>query len=447
MEPVAGYARLGDERIYYMTIGEGPPDVVINTGSWGSVDTEWEDPGIRLFYGKAAAYGRTILFDRRGTGASDPVPLNALPPWESFVEEVECVMDSVGIEKASILGSADGGPTSMLFAANKPDRVDSLILYCTYSRQLADADYPIGYPQEAAVQQVREMADRWGEPGASALWIPSKAGDLQFQNWHAKVQRSVASPGAALAYALQGLEQDVRAILPTIRVPTLVIHAAHSQVIPVEFGRYIADNIEGAEFVEIDGGDVAPYWEHPDELISIIYGFLSGAESEPTSDRRLATVMFTDIVGSTHQAEKLGDRSWNALLDVHDTTTQRLVDKNNGAVIKTTGDGALATFDGPGRAIQCAAALSQELSQIEISLRTGIHVGEIETRGADVGGVAVNLASRVMSAAAPGEILVSRTVKDLVVGSGIVFSDRGSHHLKGIEGEWQLYSVDAPSLN
>ena len=447
MEPVTGYARLGDQRIYYMTIGEGPPDIVVNTGSWGSVDAEWEDPGIRLFYRKAAEHVRAVLFDRRGTGASDPVSLEALPPWESFVEEVECVMDSVGSEKAVILGSGDGGPTSMLFAANKPDRVDSLLLYCTYARQLAADDYSFGFPREVAAAHIEEMESLWGIPGGSVGWLPSKADDPEFRKWHAKVQRSVASPSAAVAYAQQALEQDVRAILPTIRVPTLVIHPSHSRAIPVEFGRYIADSIEGAEFVEIDGADVAPYWEHPDKMLSIMHRFLSGAESEPTSDRRLATVMFTDIVDSTQKAEQLGDRSWSALLDVHDSTTRRFVDRNRGAVVKSTGDGVLATFDGPGRAIQCAGALSQELSRIEISLRTGIHMGEIETRGDDVGGVAVHLASRVMSAAAPGEILVSRTVKDLVIGSGIAFSDRGAHHLKGIDGVWQLYSVDAPLLN
>lgn len=447
MEPVTGYARLGEQRIYYMTIGEGPPDIVINSGSWGSVDTEWEDPGIRLFYRKAAESGRIILFDRRGSGASDPVSLQALPPWESFVEEVECVMDTVGSETAVILGSGDGGPTSMLFAANKPERVDSLLLYCTYARQLAADDYPIGYEHDTAMANVEEMEKLWGVPGGAVYWLPSRADDTEFLTWHAKVQRSVASPGAAAVYSRQALEQDVRAILPTIRVPTLVVHPAHSEAIPVEFGRFIADNIEGAEFIEIDGTDVAPYWEHPDRMLSILLGFLTGTESEPDSDRRLATVMFTDIVDSTQKAEQLGDRSWSALLDVHDSTTRRLVDRNRGLVVKSTGDGVLATFDGPGRAIQCAGALSQELSRIEISLRTGIHMGEIETRDSDVGGVAVHLASRVMSAAAPGEILVSRTVKDLVIGSGIVFSDRGAHHLKGIEGEWQLYSVDAPLLN
>ena len=447
MEPVTGYARLGDERIYYMTIGEGPPDLVVNTGSWGSIDTEWEDPGVRLFYQKAARVGRNIVFDRRGSGASDPLPLNALPPWESFVEELDCVMDAVGSEKATILGGGDGGPTTLLFAANRPERVESLILYCAYARFAEADDYPEGFPPEAVEAILQNVGEKWGTPEGAAVWLPSKAADHSFMAWMAKVQRSVASPGAAQAYMRQNLASDARAILPTIRVPTLVMHVKDNPVMPVGFGRYIAEHIEGAEFIELDGTDASPYWEKPDEFLAAAETFVSGSPRHSATDRRLATVMFTDIVDSTRKAEQQGDRSWKALLDVHDSTTRRLVERNNGSLVKTTGDGALATFDGPGRAIRCAESLGAELSRGDLSLRTGIHAGEIEMRGKDVGGVAVHLASRVMSAAAPGQIMVSRTVKDLVVGSGIAFLDRGAHHLKGIEGEWQLYSVESPSLN
>jgi class 3 adenylate cyclase len=237
------------------------------------------------------------------------------------------------------------------------------------------------------------------------------------------------------------MEHDVRAVLPAIRVPTLVTHVKNNPFMPIELGRYIASHIEGARMVELEGADVAPYWEQPDEILSILGEFVTGAKPEPVLYRRLATVMFTDIVDSTRKAEKMGDGPWRALLDVHDETTRRLVSRNAGNVVKTTGDGVLATFDGPGRAIRCASALGEELSKVNISLRTGIHAGEIEMRGADVGGLAVHLASRVMSAASPDEILVSRTVRDLVIGSSIAFSDRGQHVLKGIEGEWQLYSV------
>ncbi len=447
MEPVTGYARLGGDRIYYQTLGEGPPDLVVNTGSWGSIDVEWEDPEVRLFYQKAARFCRIILFDRRGSGASDPIPLDALPPWESFGEELECVMDEVGSEKATILGGADGGPVSMLFAANRPDRVNSLIVYSTYARLLADDDYPYGVPADQAEEYVRQVGDTWGTPGGSAMWLPSKAEDPAFLNWMAKVSRSVASPGAAEAYARQSLATDARAILPAIRVPTLVIHVSDNPLMPVEFGRYIADHIEGSEFIEQEGTDAAPYWEHPDKIISIMESFMTGTKPEPVSDRRLATVMFTDIVDSTRKAKEMGDRSWRSLLDVHDEATRRLVGRNAGDVVKTTGDGVLATFDGPGRAIRCATDLGDELGKVKISLRTGIHAGEIEMRDHDVAGLAVHLASRVMSKAEPGQILVSSTVRDLVVGSDIGFSETGSYHLKGFEGNWQLYSVDRASLN
>jgi class 3 adenylate cyclase len=441
MEPVTGYARLGDQRIYYQTIGEGPPDLIINTGAWGSIDVEWEDPEIRLFYQGTARFGRTIRFDRRGSGASDPIPLDALPPWESFMDELECVMNHVGSRRATVLGIADGGPASMLFAANRPDLVDSLVLYNTYSRLVSDDDYSYGVPQEEVEAFVRDAGNGWGTTESAAMWLPSKANDPSFLNWQAKVQRAVSSPSAWEAYTRQATEHDVRAVLPAIRIPTLVVHVKNSPAMPIEFGRYIADHIGGARMVEMEGVDVAPYFEQPDEILSILGEFVTGAKPEPVINRRLATVMFTDIVDSTRRAEKMGDGPWRTLLDVHDETTRRLVSRNEGNVVKTTGDGVLATFDGPGRAIRCAGALGEELAKVNISLRIGIHAGEIEMRGADVGGLAVHLASRVMSAASPGEILVSRTVRDLVVGSSIAFSDRGSHRLKGIEGDWQLYSV------
>ena len=445
MEPSTGYARLGGQRIYYQVLGDGPVDLIVNTGAWGSIDVEWEDPETRLFYQKIARFSRVIQFDRRGSGASDPIPLDALPPWESFIEELECVMDEVGSERAAVLGAADGGPASMLFAANQPDRVSALIIWCTFARLLADDDYPFGVPVAEAEDYVRQLGEGWGTPEVAAQWVPSRADDPSFLDWLAKVQRSVYSPSAAEAYVRQGLATDARAILPTIRVPTLVVHVAANPVVPIEFGRYIADHIDGATFVEQPGTDASPYWEHPDLFISAVEEFLTGIRPAAVPDRRLATVMFTDIVESTRRAEQLGDRSWRTLLDVHDETARRQIKRHQGVMVKHTGDGVLATFDGPGRAIRSAADLQDELSRVQIDLRTGIHAGEIEIRGDDVSGIAVHLAARVMAEADPGEILVSRTVHDLVVGSEIGFSDRGTHQLKGIEGQWQLYSVTQPS--
>ena len=434
---------MGKARIYYMTIGDGPYDMIVNTGSWGSIDVEWDDPGVRLFYQQVARFGRTILFDRRGSGASDPLPLDALPPWESFVEEMECVMDTLGIEKANLLGGGDGGPTTLLFAANHPERVQTLVLHSAYARFTAAEDYPIGFGPEEVSFILETLGETWGTPEGAALWLPSKADDADFMSWMARVQRSVASPSAARAYMEQNLASDARALLPLIQVPTLVTHVNNNPLLRIEFGRYLADHIDGARFVELDGTDASPFWERPNEVLSIVKNFVVGSDQPVVTDRRLATVMFTDIVDSTRRAEQLGDQPWRDLLDIHDSTSRRLVGQNNGTLIKNTGDGVLATFDGPGRAIRCAESLNRELSRVDVTLRTGIHAGEIEMRGDDVGGVAVNLASRVMSAAAPGQIMVSRTVRDLVVGSDIQFADRGTHELKGIEGAWQLYSVGA----
>ena len=444
MEPATGYARLGDERIYYQVLGNGPIDLIINTGSWGSIDVEWDDPAVRLFYQQLARFSRVIQFDRRGSGASDPIPLNALPPWESFVEELGCVMDEVGSTRAAVLGAGDGGPVSMLFAANQPDRVSALIMYTTAARLLADEDYPFGVAPTEAEEYIRQVGEGWGSSELAAQWMPSKAGDAAFLEWLAKVERSVYSPSAAEAHTRTFLATDARATLPAVRVPTLVLHVAASPMIPVEHGRYIADHIEGATFIELPGTDAAPYWEHPDLVVSAVEEFLTGMRPVAVADRRLATVMFTDIVDSTRRAEQLGDRSWRTLLDLHDETARRLIERQQGELVKSTGDGVLATFDGPGRAIRSATDLQDELSKVQIHLRTGIHTGEIERRGDDLVGIAVHLAARVMAQADPGEILVSRTVRDLVIGSEIVFSDRGMHQLKGIEGEWQLYSVPRP---
>ena len=444
MEPVTGYARLGTTRIYYQVLGDGPIDLIINTGGWGSIDLEWDDPGIRLFYRGLARFSRVIQFDGRGSGASDPIPLDAPPPWESFVEELEGVMDEVGSERAAVLGISDGGPVSMLFAANHPDRVRALIVASTFARLLADDDYPFGFPVGEAEEYIGRVGERWGTGELTAQWAPSRADDPAFVEWLAKVERSVYSPTAAEAYARAFTATDARAILPAIRVPTLVLHVAASPMPSVEHGRYIADHIKGATFIELPGTDAFPYWEHPELFVSAVEEFLTGMRPAPVPDRRLATVLFTDIVDSTRRAEELGDRSWRTLIDLHDEVARRLIEAHGGHLVRTTGDGVLATFDGPGRAIHGATDLQGELGKVQINLRAGIHAGEIDVRGDDVSGIAVHLAARIMAEAEPGEILVSRTVRDLVIGSAIVFSDRGAHRLKGIEGDWQLYSVIRP---
>ncbi|MFQ5966255.1 MAG: adenylate/guanylate cyclase domain-containing protein [Acidimicrobiia bacterium] len=444
MEPTTGYAQLDDQRIAYQVIGDGPIDIVLTTGFWGSFDVEWEDPGIRLFYQQMAGLARVIRFDRRGSGASDPIPLDALPPWESYADEIEAVMDAVGSDEAALIVAANAGPVGLLFAATHPERVRALILYQTAVRYLQDDDYTIGRPRQELEQHQERFRESWGTGEILDLLFPSRAGDERFQQWYGKLERSITSPGAIQKYMEAEQETDARFLLPSITVPTLVIHRTDSPFSPLALGQYMADHIDGAQLVELPGADVAPYWDRPELTLDAVEEFLTGVRREAPTDRQLATVLFTDIVDSTKRAEALGDRRWRAMLDLHDDTAKGLVEDHAGQLVKTTGDGILATFDGPGRAIRGATLLQDELARADLHIRTGIHAGEVEIRDNDVGGIAVHLAARIMAEAGADEILVSRTVRDLVVGSDISFEDRGTHTLKGIEGEWQLFSVQQP---
>ncbi len=444
MDITTGYAQLGDDRIAYQVIGEGPIDVVLTVGWWGSFDIEWEDTAIRAFYQQMATYSRVIRFDRRGTGASDSIPLDALPPLESFAEEIECVMDAVGSERAAIVAAAGAGPAGMLFAATRPHRVQALVLYQTTARYLEDDDYPIGYSEEVRDDYERRFREGWGTGDVIDLLFPSRAGDDRFRSWYSKVQRSISSPSAIRKYMEAESTTDARDLLSAVKVPTLVIHRTENEFYPPEWGRYLASKIDGALLVEHPGGDIAPYWDQPDLFLDTFEEFLTGTRGEAPKNRQLATILFTDIVDSTRTAGALGDRRWRVLIDLHDDTARALIADHAGHFVKTTGDGIVATFDGPGRAIRGATELQYELSKANLRLRIGIHAGEIEVRGIEIGGIAVHLAARIMAEAGAGEILVSRTVRDLVVGSDIAFQDRGNHTLKGIEGDWQLYSVMPP---
>jgi len=444
MERVTGYARLGSQRIAYEVVGSGTIDLVMTVGSFSAFDVDWEDPAAELFLRRLASFSRLIRFDRRGAGASDPVSLDALPPWESFVEELDCVMATVASERAAIMTAYDAGPMGMLFAATKPERTTALILVNTGVKYVADDGYPIGLAPEVADELNQTMADRWGSDQHVLLQVPSRADDARFRDWYAKKTRSIAGPAAAAAYFRSMFSADARALLPAIRVPTLILHRRAYLFMPIEHGRYLADNIEGAKLVELAGSDGPLYWEDADEALRAIEGFLTGISPPATTDRVLATVLYTDIVESTRLVERMGDNRWRALLDMHDDIARRLLDAHGGTLIKTTGDGVLAVFDGPGRGIRFATDFRERLRPLSLKIRTGIHTGEIEMRGDDVGGMAVHLAARILSVADAGEILVSRTVKDLVVGSDLSFEDRGMHQLKGIEGEWQLLSVSVP---
>jgi class 3 adenylate cyclase len=428
--PETRYARLQGDRIAYQVLGEGPPDLVLTPGSFGHLDIGWEDPGIALFCRTLASFCRLIIFDRRGTGISDPLPPDPLPPWEAYAQELAAVLDEVGTERAALLAELDAGPTAIIFAATQPQRVRALVLSHATARFVAADDYPIGLPTEVAEAVAAQSDQLWGTEAMVAMMAPSRAADERFRRWLGKMVRAGASPKAAQKLVRAMLEVDVRPVLPLIQAPTLVLHRRDAQLIPIEHGRYLADHIPGAKLVELSGVDSTLFWETPEVALDQIEAFLTGVHRTAQPTRILATVLFTDIVDATGRASRLGDRRWRELLNVHDELARRLVEEFGGQLIKTTGDGILATFDGPGRAIRCAAALRDELGGIGVQIRAGLHTGEVELRDGDVGGIAVHIAARVTVAARPGDILTSRTVRDLVVGSDITLLDQGAHRLK-----------------
>jgi class 3 adenylate cyclase len=406
-----------------------------------TIDVAWEDPGVALFLRSLASFSRLILFDRRSTGASDPPPPDPLPPWESSAEELAVVLDEVGSERAAILAEIDTTPAAIFFAGTRPERTSALILVHASAKYVASDDYPIGIPREAAEALVAQVDQLWGTDAMAAMYVPSRAGDERFRRWWAKLLRTGASPRAARALLRTVLEVDLRPILPLVQAPTLVLHRRDFHVPPVEHARFLVEQIPDARLAELPGADMSIIWDTPEVALDLIEEFLTGVRRVPEPARVLATVLFTDIVGSTERAARLGDRRWRELLGAHDDLARRVVEEFQGQLVKTTGDGILATFDGPGRGIGCAAALRDELRGLGLRIRAGLHTGEVELRDGDVGGIAVHLAARVMATAGAGEILVSRTVRDLVVGASIAVEDRGSHALKGIEGAWQLFAV------
>lgn len=442
MQPETTYAWLGRDRIAYQVLGQGPPDLVMTGASLGHLDITWEDPGLALFLRSLASFSRVILFNRRGTGASDPLPPDPLPPWESYAEELAAVLDAVGSQRTAILAELDAA--AIFFAGTRPERTSALILVHTSAKGVASPDYPIGVPPEAAEALLAQFDQLWGTEAMAAMLVPSRAEDARFRRWFAKAQRTSLNPRAAQPYLRAMMDVDVRSILPLVQAPTLILHRRDVQSFPVEQGHYLAEHIPQAKLVELPGADATLAWETPELALDLIQQFLTGVHRPIEPNRVLATVLFSDIVASTERAGRLGDRRWRELLNVHDELARRLVEEFGGRLVKTTGDGLLATFDGPGRGIRCAAALRDELGGIGVQLRVGLHTGEVELRDGDVGGIAVHIAARVMAAAGPGEILTSRTVRDLIVGSDIVLDDRGTQRLRGVEGTWQLFAVVGP---
>jgi class 3 adenylate cyclase len=442
--PETRYAQVGPDRLAYQVLGQGPPDLVFTMGPFGHVDIVWEDPQMALFLRRLASFSRLLRFDRRGTGASDPLPQNPLPPWEAYTQELTAVMDAAGSERAVLLAAGpEAGPMALFFAGTKPQRTTALVLVDATARYLVADDYPIGFPREAAEATIARAEELWGTEAFAGSYVPARAGDDRFRRWSARLERAIASKRVVGAYLRALLEVDVRAVLPLIQAPTLVVAHREFPQLPVAHGRYLAEHIPGARLVELPG-DLPIIWGQPELVLEVVEELLIGANPSVEPTRVLATVLFTDIVDSTGQAERMGDRRWRALLDTHDELAGRLVEQWGGRLVKTTGDGVLATFDGPGRAIGCAAALRDELGEIGVRIRAGLHTGEVELRGDDVGGIAVHLAARIMATAGAGEIIVSRTVRDLVAGSDVVLQDRGSRRLRGVEGDWQLFRVVDP---
>lgn len=441
--PETRYANLGDDRIAYQVFGDGPDDLLWVSASGDCIDIRWELPTYAEFLHWLGERARVISFDRRGTGASDPASSEALPSWEQWADDARVVLDAVGSETSVIYGSADAGPTAILFSAIHPSRTRGLILRTSAARFAAAPDYPIGFSEEAVALLSQFVQDNWGTEAMGAFAAPELAArDPAFGKWFAKAQRMHMSPREA-SKVLQ-IEQawDVRDALPLLGVPTLVLHVEDFESIPSAHGRYLAEHITGARYVSLRGTDATPYGDSVER--ASIEEFLDGLVRVMEPERALAAILFTDIVGSTAKASALGDREWRSLLEAHDAVARTVVEQHRGRLIHATGamgDGILATFDGPGRAIRCAQALNDALVPIGVSIRAGLHTGEIDIRDSGIAGIGVHIASRVMDAASPGELIVSAAVPMLVAGSGIEFDDRGEHELKGVPGRWTLFSV------
>jgi len=437
------YAKSGDVHIAYQVVGTGPFDLVLVPGAFSHVELWWEEPSAASFLQRLASFSRLILFDKRGTGLSDRVPDTALPTLEERMDDVRAVMDAVGSQRAALFGFSEGGPMCTLFAATYPERTRALVLYGSFATWCRTSEHPWGLTPETIEAMLTTIERHWGEGMSLDVSAPSMAGNERMRQWIGRYERLAASPGAMLTLLRMNFEIDVRHVLSAIRVPTLVLHRTNELLVEVGCARYMAGVIPAAKYVELPGVDHLPWVGDVDALVGEIQEFLTGARAAPNFDRVLATVMFTDIVASTERAAELGDRRWLALLDEHHAVVRRELARFRGSEVKTTGDGFLATFDGPARAIRCARSIVDEVQRLGLEVRTGLHTGECEMVGDDVRGIAVHTAARVAAAAAAGEVLVSSTVKDLVAGAGIAFVERGSRALKGVPGEWRLFAVDS----
>jgi class 3 adenylate cyclase len=436
------YAESGDgTHVAYEVTGHGDVDLLYIPPATSQLDLRWEEPHYARVLKRLAAFSRLATMDKRGSGLSDRRP--AIPVAAEQVEDVIAVLDAVGSQRAFLFGSLDGAAAALLTAAAHPNRVLGVIAYGALPRVLAAPDFP-GLDEDTANRLINSEMATFGTPAAVALVAPSMVGDHAYERWYARLQRSSVAPGEYVEFLRAFFATDVRDVIATVRVPVLVMRKEHDTLVPAEAVRWLADHLPNSRYVEVPGRDWTFWTDGADTLVEEIETFVTGRHAHLGMDRVLATVLFTDIVDSTRQAAELGDTHWTTLLDQHDAVVRTHVERWRGRVVKSTGDGALATFDGPARALECAANLRDALRELGIEIRTGVHTGEVEIRDDDLGGIAVHIAARIEALARPGEILVSRTVTDLVAGSGLAFDERGVHALKGVPNRWQLFAVADP---
>ena len=438
MDAKYGYAESGDVRIAYAVVGDGAIDVVVVPGLLSHLDLFLSPPASRLFE-RLARFSRVIIFDKRGTGMSDPV--TEVPTLETRMDDLEAVTDAVGSERPVLFGVSEGGPTALLYAVTYPERVASLILYSAMARSTWAEDYPWSNTAEAMLEATAEFVlPYWGQGITAEDGSPSNADEPGVREWYARLERMGASPAMLYALFAMFVDIDVRAIVPNVRIPSLILQRRGDRRVNVRNGRWLAEHLPGARYVELDGIDHSPI-SNPDQIVDEIEEFVTGNPVQADIDRVLATVMFTDVVGSTARAAKLGDQRWRELLVSMQETIRAELGRFRGIEVKTIGDGFLATFDGPVRALKCGSAIVGKVRSLGMEVRVGIHTGELEVMGEDVGGIAVHIAARVGALAAPGEVLVSETVKGIVAGSGLTFTDRGDHELKGVPDRWRLFAA------
>jgi pimeloyl-ACP methyl ester carboxylesterase len=444
VQPETRYATAGDVFIAYQVVGDGPMDLVFVPSFANPIDLMWQQPAYARFLERLAGFSQLVLFDKRGSGRSAVGPDLEGATLEGWMEDIGIVMEAVGSERAALLGFDGGGPLAMLFASTYPERTSALVLLGTWARLVRAADHPFGLEPDGVPLFLDGFEQRWGTGANLARTAPSLAHDERIRRWYAQYERAGNMPRVARQVVRMFTDTDVRHVLPAVRVPTLVLHRSGDRLHEVEQGRYLAQHIPGARWVELPGDDHLPWAGDQDAIVGPLREFLTRVGPPAELDRVLATVMFTDIVSSTEKTAELGDRRWRELLDAHDALVRRELERYRGRKVHSIGlgDGVLATFDGPARAIRCACAIRDGVRSLGIEIRVGLHTGECELMKDDVGGIAVHIGARVVAGASPGEVLVSSTVKDLVAGSGLRFVDRGTHTLHGVPGEWRLFAVE-----